>query len=61
MTQEDILINHINNKLRTVGLVLSKYGGEEVYKRFKLTEDKGGYSDYWKQLKQLKEYYYEKN
>ena len=61
MTQADILVDYINNRLSTSGLVLSKFGIDEVHKRFKLPADKGGYSDYWKQLKQFKKEYYEKN
>ena len=50
MTQLDKLINHINTRLATAGLVLSEYGKKEVTTRFSKPKSEGGYSDYWKTL-----------
>ena len=43
-----ILLTYINTRLTTAGLTLSPFGKAEVLKRWKLPEDKGGYSNYWK-------------
>jgi hypothetical protein len=42
------LLKYINDRLNIAGLELSELGVAEVKKRWKLPEDKGGYSNYWK-------------
>jgi len=43
------LINYTQQRLATAGLTLSEHGIAEMLKRWKLPENQGGYSNYWKQ------------
>ena len=50
MTQFEKLLTYVNKRLSTVGLTLSKFGEEELLKRFNKPESQGGFSNYWRTL-----------
>ena len=50
MTQFEKLLAYVNKRLNIAGLTLSKFGEEELLKRFNKPESQGGFSNYWKNL-----------
>ena len=50
MTQFDKLIAYTEALLSPAGFELSKYGKDEMRKRFNASVSNGGYSEYWHKL-----------
>jgi len=49
--QFEKLLIYVNKRLKIAGLTLSEFGEKELQKRFNKPESQGGFSNYWKTLK----------